>query len=307
MIYVLGTALAFGSAAAWGCGDFLSGLMSRRLPLLTVLLVTQAAGVPLMLLAALLNGPPPDWSFVPLGCLAALGGLTGLGALFRGMAVGTMSLVAPLSATGAAIPVLVGLATGEAPTLAQGAGVLLALIGVMLASRQPSAGGTAPRGALAAGAGYGMIAALGFGAFYVVLRAASAAAGGDPYWPVVAARTTGTIILLAITLVMRPSLSLRPSVTPASNADVPSVPSVRLSRAAHLGTLILAGGLDVAANALYAAASVTDIGPLAAVLSSLFPLTTIALARLFLHERLARSQSLGVLSALAGVALIAWR
>src|SRR5688572_18284262 len=181
--------------------------MSRRLPLLTVLLVTQAAGVPLMLVVALVNGLPADWSFVPLGCLAALGGLTGLGALFRGMAVGAMSLVAPLAATSAAIPVLVGLVTGEAPTIPQGVGVLLALVGVMLASRQAvepepdaelvdaSASG-ARRVPLAAGAGYGLVAALGFGAFYVVLRAATIAADGDPFWPVVAARSTGTLIMI---------------------------------------------------------------------------------------------------------------
>ena len=283
---MIGIALAFGSAAAWGCGDFISGLMSRRLPVLTVLLVTQAAGVPLMLVAALVNGVPADWSFVPLGCLAALGGLTGLGALFRGMSVGAMSLVAPLSATGAAIPVLVGMVTGEAPTATQGAGVLLALIGVMLASRQSGESDETRGGRLAAGAGYGLIAALGFGAFYVVLRAASAAAGGDPFWPVVAARTTGTMILLLVVAVVRPSLAVTPP---------------------NVGALIAAGALDVGANALYAAASVTGIGPLAAVLSSLFPITTIALARLFLHERLARSQSLGVVSALLGVALIAWR
>ena len=283
---MLGIALAFGSAATWGCGDFLSGLMSRRLPVLTVLLVTQAAGVPLMLIAALVNGVPTDWSFIPLGGLAALGGLTGLGALFRGMAVGAMSLVAPLSATGAAIPVLVGLVTGEAPTAVQGAGILFALIGVMLASRQSGDASSVRRSTLAAGAGYGLIAALGFGAFYVVLRAATTAAGGDPFWPVVAARSTGTAIMLAVALAVRPQLAVR---------------------AADLGTLILAGALDVAANALYAAASNTGIGALAAVLSSLFPITTIALARLFLHERLAPAQSLGVLSALAGVALIAWR
>ena len=283
---MLGITLAVGSAAAWGCGDFLSGLMSRRLPLLTVLFVTQAAGVPLMFVAALLSGIPADWSFVPLGCLAALGGLTGLGALFRGMSVGAMSLVAPLSATGAAIPIVVGLATGEAPTVPQGIGVLMALVGVMLASRPADEPGSTRRTTLAAGAGYGLIAALGFGAFYVVLRAATAQAGGDPYWPVVAARTTGTVILLGIAAAVRPSLAVSPT---------------------NLGTLVVAGALDVGANALYAAASATGIGPLAAVLSSLFPITTIALARLFLHERLARTQSLGVLSALGGVALIAWR
>jgi drug/metabolite transporter (DMT)-like permease len=189
----------------------------------------------------------------------------------------------------------------------------------MLASRQNSAGDEARRGALAAGAGYGLIAALGFGAFYVVLRAASAAAGGDPFWPVVAARATGTLILLAITLVVRwprasqspadrPSVYGGPERRPSTSLMSPMSPMSPMSlRPIELGTLIAAGALDVAANALYAAASATEIGPLAAVLASLFPITTIALARLFLHERLTPSQSAGVLSALAGVALIAWR
>jgi drug/metabolite transporter (DMT)-like permease len=294
-----GIGLALASALSWGCSDFLSGLMSRRLPLSTVLLTTQAAGVPLMLLAGLLYGVPSDWSFVPLACLAAPGILTGLGALFRGMAVGAVSIVAPISATGAAIPVLVGLVTGDSPTLLQGVGVLCALIGVMLASRPGAGSGDAgnardagnadvvsKRLVLAAGAGYGLVAALGFGVFYVVLRYASAAAGGDPYWPVLVARTTGTLIMLGIVV----GSQRRPSL-----------------RAADGGVLVLAGGLDVAATTLYAAASVTGIGALAAVLSSLYPVTTIGLARAFLHERLARLQAMGVVSALAGVALIALR
>jgi drug/metabolite transporter (DMT)-like permease len=289
---MIGVLLALGSAVTWGCGDFLSGLMSRRLPLMTVLLGTQAAGVPFVLVAALVGGIPGTWAFVPLACLASLCGLVGLAALFRGMSVGAMSIVAPISATGAAVPVLLGLATGEVPTPLQGAGVLLALIGVMLASRpasdEPDSGPVTSgrRSALAAGASLGLVSALGFGAFYVVIRAATAAAQGDAFWPGLVARSTGSLVMLACALATRFRLA----------------PSPRLA-----SVLVLAGALDVTANVLYAAASYTDVGPLAAVLSSLFPVTTVALARVVLHERLEHLQTAGVLSALAGVALIAWR
>jgi len=301
-----GILLALSSALTWGCGDFLSGLMSRRLPLLAVLLFSQAVGIPLIGILALARGVPADWTFVPVAALAGLTGLLGLAALFRGMALGAISIVAPISATGAALPVVVGLFTGERPTALQGVGVLFALAGVVLASRpanpahpaEPSRSTdpTAPSGTtgpaaqppriLAPGAGFGLLAALGFGLFYLVLRAASDARGQDPFWPVLVARAASTIVLGSLCLVLKPRLAVRP---------------------AQAGTLALAGAMDVSANALYAAASTTGIGPLAAVLSSLFPVITVALARVFLQERLSISQGLGVLSALAGVALIAWR
>jgi drug/metabolite transporter (DMT)-like permease len=138
----------------------------------------------------------------------------------------------------------------------------------------------------AAGAGFGLLAALGFGLFYVVLRAASVASGEDPFWPVFIARAASTASLVMVCLAVRPGIHLR---------------------ALDSGTLLLAGALDVGANALYAAASTSGIGPLAAVLSSLFPVTTILLARLVLGERVAATQGAGILSALLGVALISWR
>ena len=291
--HVTGIALALGSALSWGCGDFLSGLMSRRLPLLTVLLLSQAAGVPLMAVLALLRGVPADWSFAPIAALAGMTGLLGLASLFRGMSLGAISIVAPISATGAALPVAVGLFTGEQPTPLQGLGVLFALAGVVLASRPveddtPVSETTTParKNVLAAGAGFGLLAALGFGLFYLVLRAASAASGEDPFWPVLIARTVASSFLVGVCLLRRHA--------------------VRVS-AASGGTLALAGALDVSANALYAAASTSGIGPLAAVLSSLFPVITVALARVFLQERLSGTQAAGVVSALLGVGLIAWR
>ncbi len=287
---MLGILLALSSAVSWGSGDFLSGLLGRRLPLPTVLLVSQAAGVPLMLALALWRGVPSDWAFLPYGVLASFTGLWGLAALFRGMAVGLISIVAPISATGAVIPVVVGLLTGERPTPLQGAGVALALLGVAVASRpsapQDGVGATGHAARLAAGASFGLLAAAGFGLYYVVLRYASDAAGQDPYWPVLVQRAVSTVLLLVVAAALRPRLVMSPT---------------------SAGTLALAGTLDVSANALYAAASTSGIGPLAAVLSSLFPISTIALARMFLQERLSGAQAFGVVSALAGVVLIAWR
>jgi drug/metabolite transporter (DMT)-like permease len=156
---------------------------------------------------------------------------------------------------------------------------------VALASRTGGGSGGGAAGRLAAGASYGLLAAVGFGLYYVVLRRASDAAGADPFWPVLVQRTVSTVVLGLVAAVTRPRLVMPPS-------------------AATM--LALAGVLDVSANALYAAASTSGIGSLAAVLSSLFPITTVALAGVFLRERLSGGQAVGVAGALAGVVLIAW-
>ena len=298
-----GIGLALASALSWGSGDFLSGLMSRRLPLALVLLLSQGTGLPLMALVVGVRWSggvgPGNWQFVPDALLAALFGQIGLAALFRGMAMGSISIVAPISATSAAVPVLVGLATGERPTVLQAIGVALALAGVALASLPPvsndaasATGGPDALGRteeapaqrrMATGAGFGLLAALGFGLFYVALRRASA---DDPFWPVLVQRAGSVVLLLAVSAVLRPRLA----VTGRSAA-----------------VLALAGILDVSANVLYGAASVSGIGGLAAVVASLYPVVTVALAAVFVRERLARPQRAGVVAALAGVALIAWQ
>src|SRR5689334_12220005 len=129
--------LGLSSAICWGLADFVGGLQSRRVRVLAVLLVSQGAGLAAIAIGLAIARPPAP----PLGDLwpAALAGLAGalaLSAFYRALAIGTMSIVAPISSTGAALPVIVGIATGDRPSALQLAGVVAAVIGVVLASRE---------------------------------------------------------------------------------------------------------------------------------------------------------------------------
>jgi uncharacterized membrane protein len=276
--------LALASSLSWGVSDFLGGLNSRRLGALIVLLVSQSVGALLLVPLASLNAAPPtDGAQLGYAAAASVAGLIGIAGLYRGMAVGSMSIVAPISATGAVIPVLFGLARGEHVSPVQTTGVVLALVGVVLASRasdEPTS--TADRPKVASGVGFALLAALGFGGFFVLLHEASAAS--DVLWAAAIQRLTGVCITLAIVLVRRTPL--------------------RISRD-RMAALGLIGILDTSANVLYGYASVTGLVSLAAMLSSLFPVVTVLLARIILRERMSGTQGSGVVLALVGVACIA--
>lgn len=279
---MLAVALGLASGIAWGAADFLGGLKSRRLAVLAVLLVSQGAGLVLIsaLVAARGEGPPGG-DFAPYAALAAVAGVVGLAAFYRGLAVGAMSVVAPISATAAVIPVTVGVATGERPSLVQGAGVALALAGVALASREEVEEAAAePGGRIAAGAGLALIAALGFGCFFLAMDAAS---DGDVLWAILVNRVTGVGVLVAVTLAVRPRLAV-------ARDQLPGLAAI--------------GVLDITANSLFAFAATEGLVSLVAVLGSLYPVTTILLARIVLRERVQRGQQAGAAAALAGVVLI---
>src|SRR5262249_28860802 len=128
--------LALAAALSWGISDFTGGVLTRRLALAPVLLISQGIGFTMLVLLAALRGPPVlDLRAVVLAVAASAASLVGLGALYRGMAVGVVSIVAPISATGAALPVAFGVLRGERATLSQAVGIGLALIGIVLASR----------------------------------------------------------------------------------------------------------------------------------------------------------------------------
>src|SRR6266581_2171040 len=156
--------LALASSVAWGVSDFLGGLTSRRIALIAVLLITQFVGLALMLPLAMLHAAPlldaPSVAFAVGGSAC---GLIGIAALYRGMGKGLVSIVAPISATGAAVPVLFGLLRGERTTPLQSVGIALALTGIVLASRAAGEPNSASRPLLARGVGLALVAALGFG------------------------------------------------------------------------------------------------------------------------------------------------
>jgi drug/metabolite transporter (DMT)-like permease len=274
--------LALASSFAWGTSDFLAGLQSRRRPVLIVLAASQLVGLALLAVLVAVRGvpPPPAEQFVVAAVLAGLGGMLGLGCLYAGLASGAMSVVAPISATSGVVPLVYGLMLGERPGPVQIAGVGLALLGVVLVSQQPGEPGS-KGGRLASGVGLAVLAALGFGLFYVALREAGRA---DLLWALLVHRaTTSTLSLLLVAVRVR---------------------SVQLT-VGDAAPLVAVGILDVGANALYAMASTLGMVSLVSVLASLYPAVTVVLARVLLRERMAPAQAAGAVAALGGVALIA--
>jgi drug/metabolite transporter (DMT)-like permease len=275
----VGPLLALTASLSWGLGDFLAGVRTRRLPVVTVLVVSQAAGLTTIALVVAIRGVgPPEGRYLLVGSLAGVAGALGLAALYRGLAVGPMSIVAPISATAAVVPVVAGILTGERPSAAQAAGIGLAVAGVVLASRMP--GPDVPRGSRAEGVGLALVAALAFGLLLVALGEASE---GDPYWGTLSMRTASFSLLVLAALVLRPSFALR-------ERDLP--------------VLLLIGVLDTAGNVLFAVATTKSLLAVVAVLGQLYPVVTVLLARVVLGERISPGQGAGVVSAFAGVALI---
>jgi len=221
----------------------------------------------------------PSWAAVGWAALAGSAGIVALGAFYRALAIGTMSVVAPISATAAAVPVLVGLAEGERPGGLQIAGMVAALAGVILASREPVEEGCPP--ANRAAIGLALVAAAGFGTFFVGIDRASATA--EVPWVIVVQRCCSVSLLVIATLVVRPRL-------PRDGAS--------------LLVLAAVGLLDLGANGLYALATTKGLLSVVSVLGSLYPAVTVVLARFVLAERIARVQEVGVVLALAGVIAI---
>jgi drug/metabolite transporter (DMT)-like permease len=186
---VLGPLLALGASLSWGIGDFLAGLASRRLRLLTVLVVSQAAGLASIAVVVLARGESaPAARYLGYAALAGVAGAVGLAALYRGLAVGSMSVVAPISATAAVVPV-----SRDAGATGRGRGV-------------------------ATGVGLALVAALSFGLLLVSLGAASE---GDALWATLAMRTTSFGVLAVTALVLRASVS-------PGRSDLPALVAVGL-------------------------------------------------------------------------------
>jgi drug/metabolite transporter (DMT)-like permease len=274
---VTAVVLALGASLAWGLGDFLGGLTSRRLHVLTVLVVQQVFGLGVAAAWVVWSGDGfPGWEATTWAAAAGAAGCVGIGALYRGMAVGAMGIVAPVSAVSAVIPFTVGIASGERPGTLQVLGIVLALAGVAVASREPADRG----GGTAAGIGLALLAALGFGLYFVFAERAA-----EESVPVAVATARGVSLLVAFAAALAVGASLRPG-------------------RSFLPALFAIGVCDVGANMLFSLATTHGYLSVVAVLSALYPIVTVALAAIVLHERIAPSQRAGVAGALAGAALI---
>jgi drug/metabolite transporter (DMT)-like permease len=279
--------LALLSAVVYGAGDFAGGLASRRLPPPAVVWRTNAIGLAGLLFVAPLFGADEVRAVdLVVGAAAGLAGGVGILLLYRGLAVGTMSIVAPVTAVLAAlVPVGVGLVEGERPAAVALAGIPLALVAIVLLSRDPDKEGPAegmPPAVLAMALGAG----LAFGVFFVFLDAAGDDAG---MWPLVAGRVASVLMFSVI-------------VGLVASARVGDRDAVR--RDGMFRLLVLCGIADAAANALFLAATHVGLLSLVAVLGSLYPASTVLLATTLTHERLVRPQIVGVGLALTAVVAI---
>lgn len=274
-------ALSLLAAASWGGADFIGGIASKRLAVPVVLLFVEATGVFWVVGLLLATGEPfPSTRTVVLSMAAGIAGMFGLGALYRALAVGTMSVVAPISACGVALPVIVGLATGDAVSTIVATGLACAFAGIILASLEVAEESAQERRANRQGVLLALVAAVGFGSYFVL---ADGASDESVLWLLLLARCAMLPLVVGAVLIRRPPL-----------------PQGR-TRA----SLLAAGTFDVAATALYGVATTKGALSIVSVVGSLYPVMTVLLARAVLHERLHRLQAVGVAVAFLGVALIA--
>lgn len=276
------TAVLFGLAAAasWGAGDFSGGVATKRSHVYLVVLLSHIVGIAGLLLLILLFGEPfPTWRDLLIGAMGGISGAIGVLALYTGLAQGRMGVVAPLTAVITAIvPVLFGLFLEGLPQLHQLAGFAVALFAVWLIS---SDNGEGPAGLRWGDLRLPAVAGLGFGLFFIFIDHVS---DNAILWPLVGARVASILMMTILVLISR--RWERPVRT-------------------QLGWIALAGIFDAGGNAFFALA--TSLGRLdvATILSSLYPATTVLLARFILDERLTRRQGAGVAAALLAVILIA--
>ncbi|HVS85570.1 MAG TPA: DMT family transporter [Gaiellaceae bacterium] len=272
-----GVALALAASLSWGLADFGGGLSARRMHLAWVTLVSQLAGLALVGALWLATQPAtPSWRQLAWGAFGGATGAIGLASFYRALAVGAMGVVGPITSSSAIVPLAYGLARGERPSLLQGVGVALAIVGVVGASLER----VEDKRRVVAGVGLALVAALGFGSSIIGLNRASQA---GVVWGTLSLRLTAVPIMIAAALLIRPTAR-----------------GVRRA----LPLLVATGLFDTGANLLYGASATRGLISVVSVLASLYPVVLVALARFVLSERIQRPQLAGVATALAGVALI---
>ncbi|MCW2681082.1 MAG: protein of unknown function transrane [Frankiales bacterium] len=273
--------LALFASLLWGTADFLGGTASRKLPTTSVVGVSQLVAllglVPVAVLAGALDEPR---AYLLAGVAAGVVGPLALAAFYRALSVGTMGVVAPVAALGVVVPVAFGLAGGESPSGLQLAGIVAAVVGVVLASGPELKGGGAKPLVLAG------LAAVGFGAVFLLL--AEGSEGGS----------LGSVVMTLLTMRLTTVLLMTALMLATRRFEL----HVRRS---ELPVLVVVGAFDVGANAAFAVASQSDLISVTAVLASLYPVVTVLLARQVHGERLVGPQLPGVGLALVGVVLLA--
>ena len=278
--------LALVSAVAYGCADFVGGLVSRRAAPWSVAFVALASGSLLLLVLAAAAGGDPTRADLAWGALAGVGGGLGTAFLYRGFASGRMGVIAPISGVGSAVvPVLVGvLLAGERPGVVVQVGLVLALPGIWLVSsepRDPAGGAPDARRRLPPGVGDGVLAGLGFGTLFAALGQVPEEAG---FLPLALHQVVAAAVVAAVGALLRQPWRPR-------------------ERAAVAG--LVPGVLGAAATGTYLVAAQGGLLSVTAVLASLYPAVTVILALTVLRERAHATQLWGLLLCGVAVALVA--
>jgi drug/metabolite transporter (DMT)-like permease len=275
-------------AIVYGSSDFCGGLASRRTATLGVVVLSQAVGFVLLLAVIPVFGGSPATGDGVWGSVCGVAGGGAIALLYRGLSIGTMGVVSPITAVLAAVvPIVYGVAfRGERPVPLASAGILAALIAVVCVSLSPASVDAGEKSRTARGVPPGLLEALGaglfFGLYFIALAQTRTGAG---MYPLLVARLTSLVLLALGGLVIGRAADLR------------------VARPA-IALVIACGAGDVTANVLYVLAAHSGMLSIVAVLSSLYPASTVALAAIVLHERLARLQWAGVAIAFAGVLAI---
>jgi drug/metabolite transporter (DMT)-like permease len=308
--------LALAAAASWGSSDFVAGVASRRASGLSVVIAAHLTGlIALLVVVPLLAGGTHVGVALGWGAAAGVCGGVGAALLYEGLAVGRMGVVAPITAAGAAaLPAIAGVFLGDKLSSIALVGVVLALPAIAFVSVSPPSS-TDPqpgrhrlsrhrtgrhrsgpsrlgrhrvagepafaRWSAQPGLREALLSGAGFGGFYLCLERAPEVAG---MWPLVGARTASVALLVVAALAM----GTRP-----------------LPTGSALPSSVVVGVLDIAAAGLFLLATRSGSLAVVAVLSSLYPITTVVLARAFTGERCHRMQFVGFAVAATSVGLIA--
>lgn len=272
----MGALLAIVSSALWGTADFIGGNATRRLPSFAVYGWSMLVGAIALAVASGLSGawaaPPGYW---PWSLLAAVSGLVGMNAFYRALALGPMGIIAPLVSLSVVVPVVVGLVGGESPNRLQAAGMIAAIIGVLLASGPELTGAESVR-SLA----YAAVAMVSFGVIFIAFARGSEI---SPLMTITGMRIISVLLCAVALMFIRSTGGVRRS-------DLPALASVGL--------------LDAGANVMFAFATTMGLLSVVSVLGSLYPVVTAVLAAVLLKERLRAVQYAGVGSAMLGVLML---
>jgi uncharacterized membrane protein len=271
-------ALALGSAIVFGAGDFCGGAASRRGGSTGVLLISLPTGLGLLFIVAVALGGGSTTGALAWGTASGVAGGAALLVFYRALAQGRMSVVAPISGLMAAVvPAAVGVARGDRLSFTAVVGIVLCLVAICFVSIEPNKGN--------GGAGIGgpilaACAGTGFGMFFVLIQQAD----DGTMWPLVASKAVSVVMVVVTAVVVRTGPPLKDRLT--------------------VGIALLAGSMDILGNALYVYAARAGMLSIAGVLSSLYPASTVLLARVVYGERLRPVQRIGLVVALAGVGLV---